>query len=99
MYRYYAEIYGARISALRYGSKMEFPLETVVPGLRKKPPVLFLANPNNPTGTLFGFRGLAKILRAATPTAVVLDGAYAGFAAFTAPAWIRRFAHLFGCGT
>jgi len=24
MYRYYAEIYGARISVLRYGSEMEF---------------------------------------------------------------------------
>ena len=95
MYRYYAEIYGARISVLRYGREMEFPLQNVVAQLRRKPRVLFIANPNNPTGTLFGFKELERILRAATHTAVVMDEAYAEFSAFTAVPWIRRFPHLF----
>jgi len=95
MYRYYAEIYGARISALRYGSEMEFPLEGILAALRKKPRVLFLANPNNPTGTLFGFKELEKILHAATHTAVVMDEAYAEFSGFTAVPWIRKFPQLF----
>ncbi len=91
MYRYYAEIYGARISVLRYGREMEFPLQSVVAQLRKKPRVLFIANPNNPTGTLFGFKELERILRAATHTAVVMDEAYAEFSAFTAVPWIQSF--------
>ena len=95
MYRYYAEIYGARISALRYGSEMEFPLEGILAALRKKPRVLFLANPNNPTGTLFGFKELEKILHAATHTSVVMDEAYAEFSGFTAVPWIRKFPQLF----
>ena len=95
MYRYYAEIYGARISVVRYSSEMELPLESVIRELRKKPCVLFLANPNNPTGTLFGFEELEKILRAATHTAVVMDEAYAEFSGFTAVAWIRKFCNLF----
>ena len=95
MYRYYAEIYGARISALRYGSEMEFPLEGILAALRKKPRVLFLANPNNPTGTLFGFKELEKTLHAATHTAVVMDEAYAEFSGFTAVPWIRKFPQLF----
>ncbi len=95
MYRYYAEIYGARISVLRYGAEMEFPLESVIAALRKKPRVLFIANPNNPTGTLFGFKELEKILHSATHTAVVMDEAYAEFSAFTAVPWIRKFSHLF----
>jgi len=95
MYRYYAEIYGARISVLRYGREMEFPLQSVVARLRKKPRVLFIANPNNPTGTLFGFKELERILRAATHTAVVMDEAYAEFSAFTTVPWIRKFPHLF----
>ncbi len=95
MYRYYAEIYGARISALHYGREMGLPLESVITELRKKPRVLFLANPNNPTGTLFGFKELQKILRAATRTAIVMDEAYAEFSAFTAVPWIRKFPHLF----
>ena len=95
MYRYYAEIYGARISALHYGTEMEFPLEGILAALRKEPRVLFLANPNNPTGTLFGFKELEKILHAATHTAVVMDEAYAEFSGFTAVPWIRKFRHLF----
>jgi histidinol-phosphate aminotransferase len=95
MYRYYAEIYGARISILRYGSEMEFPLEGVIAALRKKPRVLFIANPNNPTGTLLQKENLRRILKAATHTAVVMDEAYAEFSGFTAMPWIRKYAQLF----
>src|SRR5580704_9990783 len=47
MYRYYAEIFGARIEVERYGSEMEFPLAGICAALCKKPRVLFIANPNN----------------------------------------------------
>ncbi len=95
MYRYYAEIYGARISVLRYGSEMEFPFEGVIAALRKKPRVLFIANPNNPTGTLFQKEELLRILKAATRTAVVMDEAYAEFSGFSAIPWIRKNPQLF----
>jgi histidinol-phosphate aminotransferase len=95
MYRYYAEIAGAKVTALRYGKEMEFPLEDVIAGLRKKPRVLFIANPNNPTGTLIRETELKLILQAATHTVVVMDEAYAEFSDFTAVPWIRRYPHLF----
>jgi histidinol-phosphate aminotransferase len=95
MYRYYAEIYGAHISALRYGSEMQFPLEGVIAALRKKPRVLFIANPNNPTGTLLQGKELLIILKVATHTAVVMDEAYAEFSGFTAMPWIRKYPQLF----
>lgn len=95
MYRYYAEIAGARVTALRYSKEMEFPLEDVIAGLRKKPRVLFIANPNNPTGTLIRETELKLILQAATHTVVVMDEAYAEFSDFTAVPWIRRYPHLF----
>jgi histidinol-phosphate aminotransferase len=95
MYRYYAEIYGVRISVLRYGSEMEFPLDGVIAALRKKPRVLFIANPNNPTGTLLQSQELRRILKAATHTAVVMDEAYAEFSGFSAIPWIRKSPQLF----
>jgi len=95
MYRYYGEIYGARISALRYGSEMEFPLEGVIAALRKKPRVLFIANPNNPTGTLLQKEELRRILKAATHTAVVMDEAYAEFSGFSVVRWIKKYPQLF----
>jgi histidinol-phosphate aminotransferase len=95
MYRYYAEIYGARISILRYGRQMEFPLHDALAALRKRPRVLFIANPNNPTGTLLQPTAIRKILDASTHTAVVLDEAYAEFSGFSVVPWIRKYPQLF----
>jgi len=95
MYRYYAEIYGARISVLRYGRQMEFPLHDALAALRRKPRLLFIANPNNPTGTLLQPKAIRKILDASTHTAVVLDEAYAEFSGFSVVPWIRKYPQLF----
>jgi histidinol-phosphate aminotransferase len=95
MYRYYAEIYGSGITVTHYTSEMQFPLEAVLAALRKKPRVLFIANPNNPTGTLLQPEAIRKILNAATHTAVVLDEAYAEFSGVTVVPWIREYPQLF----
>lgn len=95
MYRYYAEIAGARVKALRYTATMAFPLEEALAELRKKPRVLFLANPNNPTGTLLAKGAIAKMLRAASETVIVLDEAYSEFSGESVVPWIRRYPHLF----
>jgi histidinol-phosphate aminotransferase len=95
MYRYYAEIYGAQIQVLRYDAQMRFPLPDVLGALKKRPRVFFLANPNNPTGTLVPLQHIRKILLAATHTAVVLDEAYAEFSGITSLPWIRRYPQLF----
>lgn len=95
MYRYYAEIAGARVESLHYGPNMEFPLRETLAALKKRPRVFFLANPNNPTGTLVSTEALAKLLHAATHSAVVLDEAYAEFSGNTVVPWIRRYPQLF----
>jgi histidinol-phosphate aminotransferase len=95
MYRYYAEIAGARIETCRYNAQQQFPLNEVLAALRKKPRVFFLANPNNPTGTLVGPVALRKILNAARNTVIVFDEAYAEFSGFSTIPWIRRYPHLF----
>jgi histidinol-phosphate aminotransferase len=95
MYRYYAEIFGARVDVLRYGADMEFPLESVLAAVRNQPRVLFIANPNNPTGTLVEAEAIEKILQAATHTAVVIDEAYAEFSGISLVPWIRTYPHLF----
>jgi histidinol-phosphate aminotransferase len=95
MYRYYAEIYGARIDVCKYDEEMRFPLGAVLRALKKKPRVFFLANPNNPTGTLVPLPELQKILEAAPRTAVVFDEAYAEYSGLTTTPWIRKNANLF----
>jgi histidinol-phosphate aminotransferase len=95
MYRYYGEIAGAKIDVVPYGKEMEFPIQSVVAALRKRPRVLFIANPNNPTGTLVGHQELRTILRAATHTAIVIDEAYSEFSGFSVVPWIRKYPQLF----
>jgi histidinol-phosphate aminotransferase len=95
MYRYYAEIAGARVEALQYGRNMEFPFAEALAALRKRPRLFFLANPNNPTGTIVNSADILKLLRATAHTVVVLDEAYAEFAVETAVPWVRRHPHLF----
>lgn len=95
MYRFYAEIAGARIEALRYTEQMEFPLDAALAALRKKPRLFFLANPNNPTGTLVSHDAIRKILRAAPHTAVVMDEAYSDFSGLSCVPWIGRYTNLF----
>jgi histidinol-phosphate aminotransferase len=95
MYRYYAEIAGARVEALRYDSKMELPLAGLLEALRRKPRVLFLANPNNPTGTLVQRETIETLLRAAKRSVVVVDEAYAEFSGVSMIPWIRKFPQLF----
>src|SRR5215469_14046429 len=74
---------------------MEIQLTRELHALKKKPGVFFLANPNNPTGTLVDKSAIQKILRAATHTVVVLDEAYADFSGVTVVPWIPRFPNLF----
>ncbi|MGH8335958.1 MAG: pyridoxal phosphate-dependent aminotransferase, partial [Gammaproteobacteria bacterium] len=94
MYRFYAEQRDARIRTLRYDREMRFPLREVLGALRERPSVFFLANPNNPTGTLLDVRALEEILNAAKRTLVVIDEAYVEFSGVTMLPQIRRRRNL-----
>lgn len=94
MYRFFAELYDAKIVTPRFGVNMEFPVAKILEILRRRPSVLFLANPNNPTGTLMKPKELERILRAARHTVVVADEAYVEFSGWSAVPWLRRFPNL-----
>ena len=94
MYRFYSELAGARIEALRYDAAMQFPMSALLAALRKSPRVFFLANPNNPTGGVLRPAELRRILKAARNTLVVVDEAYFEFSGITILPWIRRHNNL-----
>jgi histidinol-phosphate aminotransferase len=94
MYRFFAEVAGARVETVRYDEAMRFPLEATLKALRRAPRILFLANPNNPTGTLLEHAALSQILDAAPRTLVLVDEAYFEFAGLTLLPWIRRRTNL-----
>jgi len=93
MYRFYAELAGARICAPRYTA--EFPwaeaLRLLASGAAR---VFFLPNPNSPTGNLLALPEIRRILGSAKQTMVVIDEAYFEFSGVTVIPWIRRHANL-----
>jgi len=98
MYRFFAELAGASVIALRYDDTMQFPVGAVIRELRRpskqRPRVLFIPNPNNPTGTLVSREDLRRILNAASETLVLVDEAYFDFSGLTILPWIRRYPNL-----
>lgn len=95
MYRYWGEVAGAKINSIPYGSSFEFPTDDVLQSLKTNPRVLFICNPNNPTGTLVDKATIEKILQASPRTAVVIDEAYVEFSGVTVAPWIDRYPQLF----
>jgi histidinol-phosphate aminotransferase len=94
MYRFYSELSGARIRALRYDDLLQFPMRQVIEELRRKPTVFFLANPNNPTGNMLSAREMQRVLAVATNTMFVVDEAYFEYSGITILPWIRRHKNL-----
>lgn len=94
MYRFYSELAGARVLALRYDHEMRFPWQRTLQELRSGPRVFFLPNPNSPTGNLLSTRELRRIVQAAPRTMVVIDEAYFEFSGVSVIPWIRRHKNL-----
>ena len=96
MYRFYSELAGARIQALRYDANLRFPTAEVVRALRMRsaPKIFFVANPNNPTGNVLEPAQLRRIIQAAAKTIVVVDEAYFEYSGITILPWIRRHQNL-----
>lgn len=77
-----------RISALAVGatpvsvkeSERVTDVDAILAACNKKTRIVFLANPNNPTGTMIGGNELARLADGLPPKALlVLDGAYAEY--------------------
>jgi histidinol-phosphate aminotransferase len=100
MYRFYAEVAGAKVTEVPYPlPDMEFPLDAVLNAITPETRAVLLANPNNPTGTAVSLEGIARILRKARKAAVLIDEAYYEFSGITALTEIARAPNLFVCRT
>ena len=95
MYRFYSQIAGARIVEVDYLRDLSFPQEKLLRSVNTRTKAVFLANPNNPTGTLASPKQLKALLEAAPNAAVLVDEAYFEFCGQTALPWISRHRNLF----
>lgn len=95
MFEEFTRVVRAQLVRLAPGDDFAFPLERVLETIRPETRVIYLVDPNNPTGLPLP-EGAAKAIAAAAPQAIVLvDEAYADFSGRTliGPA-IQRYDNL-----
>ena len=76
IYRIYSKIYGAKI---KYAKELNFKIsiKNILSKVTKKTKIVFLANPNNPTGTIIGKKELLQLRKnLRSNILLVVDDAY-----------------------
>ena len=95
MYRFYAQAAGARVGEVDYLADLSFPGKKLLQTVSTRTRAVFVANPNNPTGTSASPEQLKALLRAAPQAAVLVDEAYFEFSGQTVLPWIEDYPNLF----
>jgi len=80
MYAACADAMGARIVDVPPQADFFFPLQRVIEAITPRTRIIFLTNPNNPTGLSIPKASIAAVAAAAPGALVFLDEAYADFA-------------------
>lgn len=94
MYKIYGSICGARIWEYDLDSCFRIKLEEFITGIQtEKPKVVFLCNPNNPTGGRLELEEIKRILEEAGGI-VVVDEAYFEFSGLTAAELLAEYEKL-----
>jgi len=94
MYKIYGTVSGARILEYSLGSNFEMKLDEFISCIQKeKPKIIFICNPNNPTGGRLELPEIEQILTKADGI-VVIDEAYFEFSGVTALGFLSRYDNL-----
>ncbi|TCS37633.1 histidinol-phosphate transaminase [Reinekea marinisedimentorum] len=94
MYQMVAKFLGMDYVGISLDSDFEIDLEAMLRKIEiENPAVIFLAQPNNPTGNLWGDEKLRRILEAANGL-VVIDEAYTPFADADYLGWLDHYPNL-----
>jgi histidinol-phosphate aminotransferase len=98
MYRHYVMATGAKIVEVPMSKDFNFPTRGVLAAISDRTGVVFIGNPNNPTGTTVPQEDIFRILEAAAreapKSAVLLDEAYFEFYGRTQLPELHRFPNL-----
>ncbi len=79
MYAVCAHAAGARVISVPQNERFEFPLDRVLQAVNARTRIVFLTNPNNPTGIVIPRESILAIAKAAPAAVIFVDEAYADF--------------------
>ncbi len=97
MYRFYAQVAGVHVTEVEYSleTNLEFPMDALIKSVTSATKAIFLANPNNPTGSAISIDEIRRVLLAAPHALVLIDEAYFEFCGITAIELVKEFPNLF----
>ncbi len=96
MYEVYCAIFQAQVECLDYDNSLELDLDRLLERISKKPKVIALANPNQPTGTVIDASAMRDIVTAAydVDALVLIDEAYYPFHPETSLPMAKEFSNV-----
>jgi histidinol-phosphate aminotransferase len=95
MYEVFAQAAGANIVRVPAGEDFAFPVEEVIQAVTPKTRLIFITNPNNPTGAMVNRFSIVKIAQAAPDAAVLADEAYFEFCGQSVMDQIGKLKNIF----
>ncbi|AKG53453.1 histidinol-phosphate aminotransferase [Dehalogenimonas sp. WBC-2] len=92
MYKFYTELSGGRFIAVPRDAEYNVVLEDLTPVISSRTKLIFIAMPNNPTGTQPPIQTVMKLIDTGLP--VVVDEAYYEFTGQTMAAQLEKYPNL-----
>lgn len=92
MYEIYAKIYGGNVVSIPRNDDFSLDIPSIKKSVNKKVKVVFICNPNNPTGTLTPLSEIEELLK--LNTLIVVDEAYFEFSNITAIELLKKYQNL-----
>jgi len=89
-----AGVQGMLIEKVPHLNDLAYPLEAIKIEMQKKPKLLFICNPNNPTGTVLPAEEIFGLAKSFPDTLVVVDELYADFTKVTVLPRCAEFENL-----
>lgn len=97
MFSVYAQIFKTRLLKIEYDRELSIPHELIIGTIRKqKPKLVYVANPNSPTGTVIGTRQMKEIIGEISSYGgiALVDEAYYLYYSSTVIGLIRQYQNL-----
>jgi histidinol-phosphate aminotransferase len=93
-FRVYVEAIGAKINYIFGKDIFSTDIKNLLKNLSHKTKLLYLCNPNNPTGAFYSKEEIEKILKSFPKTILLVDEAYAEFTQKTVVSLVKKYNNL-----
>ncbi len=93
-FRVYAQSTGASVVQVTYKNPFHPNAKTLLQSISAKTRLVYICNPNNPTGAMFSGKEIVRLLELSPLQMLVIDEAYFEFCNQTVAELVRRYANL-----